>query len=259
MDAVATKLRIWSLLSALLFVPATMAQQPLRLCTLEHWPPFVDRSALNGGFAVQVVDEALALANIPFSRHYVPWARAMQETRTGNCDVISELYFDPNRKDWADFSDAYGDLSMTLFAREDRNVSYQQLSDLKAYRIGLLRGANISPEFHRTDGLQLVPLNSVKQGLQLVYSGRLDAFVTGEKAIRFAMYQLQPQLTDIYRVLQPVRPTIHTNELFLGFNKRRAENREWRQRFNKALKQLKASGRYDEILREQHLALSASQ
>ena len=250
--------------SLLLFLIASISfnlaaeQKPLRICTLTHWPPFVDRSALNGGFAVQVVDEVLVAANIPFSRHYYPWARAVQEMQSGNCDAISELYFDPEREHWADFSEAYGDLSMTLFARKDKPVSYQQLSDLKKYRIGLLRGANISPEFHRTENMQLVPLNSVKQGLQLVYSNRLDAFVTGEKAIRFAMYQLQPQLPDIYQVLQPVRPTIHTNELFLGFNKKRPENNAWRKRFNQALQQLKASGRYQQILKEQHLALSAS-
>ena len=248
-------MRYLTVLIALLNLATASAAppKPMQICTLEHWPPFVDQSVLKSGFAVQVVDEALQLAGISFQRNYVPWARAMEETRSGNCDVISELYFDPERKHWADFSDAYGDLSMTLFARSDRNLSYQQLSDLTQYRVGLLRGANISPEFHRTEGMQLVPLKSVKQGLKLVYSGRIDAFVTGEKAIRYAMYKLQNELPEISNVLVPVYPAIHTNELFLGFNKLGGNNQEWRQRFNKALQQLKASGRYQQILQEQHL------
>lgn len=229
-------------------------QPPLRLCTLEHWPPFVDRGALNGGFAVQVVDEALTLAGIPFQRFYFPWARAVEQTKNGDCDAISELYHDPQREQWADFSVRYGDLSMTLFAHRDVALSYKTLADLKRYRIGLLRGANISPQFHRTEGLQLVSVNSVKQGLQLAYSGRIDAFVTGEKAIRFAMYQLQHELPDIAEQLVPVYPALHTNELFLGFNKIRDKNRDWRARFNRAMAELIASGRYQQILQDQHLA-----
>lgn len=225
----------------------------LRLCTLDHWPPFVDRSAMKGGWAVQVVDETLELAGINFQRFYVPWARAVELTQNGDCDAISELYHDPQRELWADFSHRYGELSMTLFTHVDHNLKFDSLSDLTAYRIGLLRGANISPQFHRTEGLQLVPLKSVQQGLKLVYHQRIDGFVTGEKAIRFAMYQLQNQLPDIKTQLKPVAPAIHVNELFLGFNKLRPENTKWRQRFNQALKQLMESGRYHQILEEQHL------
>ncbi|WP_419811946.1 substrate-binding periplasmic protein [Bacterioplanoides sp.] len=231
----------------------TSSDLPLRLCTLDHWPPFVDRSALKGGWAVQVVDEALQLAAIPFQRSYVPWARAVELTQGGRCDAITELYHDPQREHWVHFSDRYGALSMTLFAHAEREVHFSKLADLSKYRIGMLRGANISPEFHRTPNLQLVPLNSVQQGVKLTYHQRIDGFITGEKAIRFAMYQLQPQLPDITTRLKPVKPVIHQNELFVGFNKLRAENREWRQRFNQALKMLINSGRYQQILEEQHL------
>lgn len=232
---------------------AAEADPPLRICTLEHWPPFVDQQAAGGGFAVQVVNEALMMADIVFERTYLPWARAISESQTGSCDAISEFYYKPEREEWADYSDAYGELAMTLFTQKDNPMAYTRLADLSKYKIGLLRGASISPEFHQQQELQLTPLNSVRQGLIMVYSGRLDAFVTGEKAIRIEMHRLTAEYPDMLTRLKAVRPAIHTNQLFLGFNRLRKNNARIRQAFNKGLAQLKASGRYQQILHEQNM------
>jgi len=219
-----------------------MAQaQPIVLCSLDHWPPYVTKADIS----TRIVNRVMNIADIEFVRKPAPWNRALEDTRNGHCDALSEAYLNEDRKKWAIFSESYAPVPMTLFSRKQDNISYQKVSDLHPYQIGMIRGASISTDFHADKALQLTPITDISQGIKMLIGARIDLFVSGEAAIQETLKQLAPSKQGL---ITPIYPPLKLNRLHIAFNRGKPDAYQLAQRFNTALRSFKASEEYRDLL-----------
>lgn len=226
-------------------------EKTVLLCSMDNWPPYAGKDIPGQGYATQIVNEAFQLQGYKVQRRWLPWKRVIVEAKKGvKCNAASEMYFNKQRTEWALYSNPYGEVRMTLFARQSKNISYTTLRDLKPYTIGLVRGTSVSRAFDSAEYLEKVELNGAKQGLRMIYKGRLDLFVTAEMAMRAVINQEKARYSNFGDSLVVVEPELSVSRFHLGFSKTDESNKGRLEDFNIGLAKLYRSGRYQKILAE---------
>lgn len=71
--------------------------QTLRVATLE-WAPYVGSDLPGNGLASRILNEALALNGDKAELVFLPWQRALNETREGRFDALMPAYLSPDRR-----------------------------------------------------------------------------------------------------------------------------------------------------------------
>lgn len=139
-------MKTW-LLSALCISGAATAQPaPLRIATGEL-PPYATAGRPDQGVALQIVRRAFELGGHRVSYHFLPWSRAQQETKAGLWDASA--YWgasDQRRRDFL-LSDTVLVEQWVMVHRRELDFDWQQLEDLKPWRVGVIRDYTYTPAF----------------------------------------------------------------------------------------------------------------
>lgn len=221
---------------------------------MENWHPYVGQSLHEDGYAAQIVDEAFSLQGYKVIRHWMPWKRVVVEAKQGErCNAASEIYLTKERENWLWYSKPYAAVRMVIFAKKSRNFSYKNVADLAIYKIGLIRGTAVSSEFDQANFLNKQEVNTLKQGVEMLYANRLDFFVSAEMGVKNFINNSISHYNKNNEALVVLEPELSTHEFHLGFSKKDKSNIERINAFNIGLNKLKASGRYEAILKEHSL------
>lgn len=246
------KLFAFILLSLSLHINA--AEKTVTLCTLDNWPPYAGQDLPKHGYAVQIVDEAFALQGYQVIRRWLPWKRVVVEAKEGErCNGASEIYHTKEREKWFGYTNSYGAVRMMIFAKKSRNLSYKKIVDLAPYKVGFLRGSAISDEFDQADFLNKTEVNTHKQGLEMLYANRLDLLASEEMSVKSLINKSKSHYNINNDVIEVLEPELNINRFHLGFSKKDKSNIERISAFNIGLDKLKASGRYEAIVKEHGL------
>ena len=142
-----------ALLLLTLLLPCALPAANLRLVG-DSWPPFVDSRLPGNGLAVELVTTALKRAGFDSSFQQVPWSRALYGVRSGDYDIALSAWYEPARSLYGQFSRAYLSNRIRLLQRKGRGIEFSRLSDLRPYRIAVVRDYAYAPEFDRDSRLQ---------------------------------------------------------------------------------------------------------
>ncbi|GGE47139.1 ABC transporter [Halopseudomonas oceani] len=157
----------------------------IELSSLE-WPPYSGADLPGQGSLSELLRRALASQDTPLLIHFQPWSRAIRSATT-EPDIVGYFprYFADDQL--CLYSDSIGTSRVGLATRSDLSVSWDQLEDLRTYRIGVVRGYRNVPEFDAlvADGTLKVKeaANDQLNLLKLVY-GRLDLAVIDEQVMQ---------------------------------------------------------------------------
>mgnify|MGYP000503449844 FL=1 len=246
--------KLFALMLLSLSLHINAADKTVSLCTMENWHPYVGQSLPNNGYAAQIVDEAFALQGYKVIRHWMPWKRVVVEAKQGErCNAASEIYHTKKRENWLKYSNPYAAARMVIFTKKNRNFSFENITDLATYKIGLIRGTAISAEFDQASFLNKKEVNTLKQGMEMLYANRLDFYVTAEMSAKYFINNSNSHYNKNNEALVALEPELNIHQLHLGFSIKNKGNIVRMNAFNLGLDRLKASGRYDAILREHGL------
>ncbi len=142
---------------------------------------------------------------------------------------------------------------MVIFTKKNRNFSFENITDLATYKIGLIRGTAISAEFDQASFLNKKEVNTLKQGMEMLYANRLDFYVTAEMSAKYFINNSNSHYNKNNEALVALEPELNVHQFHLGFSIKDKANIVRMNAFNFGLDRLKASGRYDAILREHGL------
>lgn len=171
-----------ALLLLTLLLPCALPAANLRLVG-DSWPPFVDSRLPGNGLAVELVTTALKRAGFDSSFQQVPWSRALHGVRSGDYDIALSAWYEPARSLYGQFSRAYLSNRIRLLQRKGRGIEFSRLSDLRPYRIAVVRDYAYAPEFDRDSRLQKVNVTSFANAARMLEAGRVDLAVEDELAL----------------------------------------------------------------------------
>jgi diguanylate cyclase (GGDEF)-like protein/PAS domain S-box-containing protein len=122
-------------------VPVWVGAAPLRVVTTDNYPPYVVRNAGGEleGYTVDIWRLWQQKTGIPVELTGTSWARAQQQILSGKADVIDMIFKTPARTPLYDFSPAFADINVAIYA--DASITgLHDIQSLAGFVIGVEEG-----------------------------------------------------------------------------------------------------------------------
>lgn len=226
---------VWTLCFSL---PAHADPPLIKLATL-NWQPYVGEELDGGGFTTEIVRLAFEKAGYRTEMTSMPWVRVLAEVKKGAFDAMYPAYYSDSRsKDYA-LSTSIANSPLVLCKRSDRVLIYRSLEDLRPYIVGVVRGYVNTAAFDAADFITKKIVNSDKQNLLKVLTGRIDLAVID---MYTAQHIIDTSIPQARGKLDFMMPPLDVKPLYVGFSKAHPGHHKRLEAFNQALNEMKRSG-----------------
>jgi len=224
------------------------AAETIRI-TNGEWQPFLSKDAPHYGFASHIVTEAFALVGVEVEYGFFPWKRSFKLAKEGTWDGSVVWVDSDERREHFLYSDAVVPSKMAFFHLKGSDFDWNSYEDLRGIRIGGTLEYAYSEEFDAAEKAGIIKTNrapSDEIGLKKLLKGRIEAF-PGEVMVTYA--QIRDTFSQKEAALFTHHPkAINEDPMHLLLSKKVAESEAMLELFNNGLRQLVASGRYDQII-----------
>jgi len=234
-------------LVGLLLLAHNACAQKLRLVA-DGWPPFTDSTLVNGGLATDIVSTALARAGYATEFEQVPWARAMLGISEGRYDVLVNAWYAEDRTQIGQFSAEYLLNRVRFIKRKEEPIEFDNLEQLHAYPIAVVRGYAYSKDFDEDQQMQKVPVHSFAMAVRMLAAERVKLTLEDEYVARYYLARESPKVRNAVEFLP--KP-LSENSLHILVSLKNPEHEQIVAGFDKAIAAMKADGSYARLL-EQH-------
>ena len=229
-------------------VAAAQTSETIRI-TNGEWQPFLSKDVPHYGFASHIVTEAFALVGVEVEYGFFPWSRAMKLAREGMWDGTAVWGTSEERLQQFHFSDAVVPTTYVFFHLKTTPFDWDDYDDLGDLKIGGTVEYSYSYAFKAAEAagiFRTIRGRSDEVSLKNLLKGRIDVF-PGEVMVTYE------QIRDTFSEQEAALFTHHAKPivdkpLFVLLNKGVPGNEHMHDLFNEGLKQLKESGRYDQII-----------
>ena len=139
------------------------------------WEPFFSANLPQGGVITEIATAAFEREGHQASIEWYPWVRALKLVEYGSADVVMGAYYSDERAQNYLYSDPIYDIEVGLMALSELGVDhYQELQDLKQYRIGTMRGWVYTDEFDNADFLDKRLIVNQVAAVRMLFANRID-------------------------------------------------------------------------------------
>ena len=162
--------------------------------------------------------------------------------------IVASMSITPKRREQVDFSDKYKDVISSFVAKKG-TITDTSVDGMKGKRIGVQRGSS-QHQWLQATGYEktatLVLYDTTQQPELDLVSGRVDAII-GNKATYFTGFFKRPEAKDYDFVGPPLKGGVLGDGAAIAVRK---GDDALRERFNKALAEIRADGTYDRITKK---------
>ncbi|MBN1969769.1 MAG: transporter substrate-binding domain-containing protein [Candidatus Delongbacteria bacterium] len=210
------------------------------------WEPFTSSRDENGKLLELIVNEVFKNAGIDVEYLYYPWKRSYELVKSGKADATFPWMKTEERLKEVIYPNESILLEKSVFFHlKSTNFSFTNDADLKKYKFGGTLGYSLVG-YLKDKGLEVDEVGNEILNFKKLLANRIDVYPTSF----IVGYNL------INREFPPEQAALFTNspniisedEYFLVFSKSSENGKSLSEKFDKGLKMLKESGRYDEIM-----------
>ena len=231
-----------------LIVNSTWAEETIRISTLEY-APWTGKNLKDNGFVNHVITEAFKRKGYTVKYSYLPWQRALTETKNGKYSALSYVYWSKNREKEFFLSDPISEEKIVLFHLKTKPLKdWKTLDDLKDYQFGATRGYTYTKEFWEAAAskrLKVDVADSDIQNFKKLLAGRIDIFpsglVNGYSILKKEFNQ------SISRLISFDPKPLSQTTGHLAFTRNRKDSENLLRIFNQGLAELKKEGLFDKL------------
>lgn len=233
-----------------LFGQATAPADTVTISSGE-WSPYTSRHLPGGGLLSQIVSEAFTLEGIDVKYSYHPWSETMTLAMEGIADATIGWVYSAEREQVFWYSIPLAQSITSIFHRANRELTGRSIEDLYGLKMGIINGYHYSGQFAKAEKsghITVFRFASDQQILRELLKGNIDIFIADKLVVQRIMQRF---LTASEIAAISIRSSILEPEpLYLLFNRESEGAQTKLKSFNRGLKKLKASGRYDKLLQE---------
>lgn len=229
----------------LIITPYCMASETVRI-TNGEWPPYLSKQLKHYGVASHIVESAFKKVGVTVEYGFFPWKRALIQAQRGYWDGSVIWAITEEREKYFYFSDTVANDVNVFFHLKNKPINWHKYSDLKDMIIGGTISYYYGKEFTKNEKSGTIYVErSVKDetGFKKLLSKRIDLFVCNIDVGYNLIYKMYPIGTASLFTNHP-RP-VRESPLTLLLSKKLKKNKALMKRFNKGLKQLKDSGKFE--------------
>ena len=211
----------------------------------DPWPPFLDPNRPNKGIVVEIATAAYATQGYELEMSFVPWARAIAGVRSASSDLLLGTWFTKERTEYLMYSEPYLDNAIKFIKKKGDDFEYSDVESLTGKSVGIVRGYGYGDEFSNAENFKKPEAKNLIINIRKLVAGRINLAIEDELVARSIMAKEDPELLD---QVEFSKVDYSTNALHVTSGLANAKHKELIEAFNKGLAEIKASGKYAEIL-----------
>ena len=226
------------------------AEEIVHIAT-DEWPPYQSQHLQNYGVISELISEAFQQEGIKVQWHWLPWSRALVETKLGKWDGVSLSLKNKEREKDFFFPSPIFIEQRYFFHRKDSTFDWNTLSDLKQFKIVAIIGYNYGKLFEDAEKMKVinvVRVPTIDQALGMIARGRADIFpelkLTGYFEIRRKLSK------DDAQQLTHHPKNFDSTAYYLIFPKIKPNSKPLMEQFESGFSALKKSGKIDQYRAE---------
>lgn len=143
-----------------------------------NYPPyeFLDPNGQPAGFNIDIFRAVCEILNLKYEIHLGPWNHVRQQLENGEIDLITGMYFSPERDKKLDFSTPHIIVSQSLFVKKGSKIAL--LEDLSGKEVVVQKG-DIMDDFIQSQGRSITVITVPDQvdALRLLSEGKHDCAI----------------------------------------------------------------------------------
>ncbi len=225
-------------------------QKIVRLATI-NWEPYTGENLPGHGFFSELVTESFARVGYRVQFYYLPWARALEETKKGLFDGLMNAYWKKDRVEFLHYPDVVWKVREEFIALKDNPISFDgTLASLKGYEIGVLRKSAQAEEIEAA-GVKTWALSDQVRNVKKLLAGRIDAMIIPRAIFFYHLERVAPQFDPAQ--IKILEPSYKIYDMYVVFSKQKPNYAQLTNNFNRGLSLIKADRIYQKILHKHHV------
>ena len=229
-----------------------LSAKELHLATTD-WSPYFSKELPENGYFSALVREAAKRSGVKLNISFIPWKRALKDSKKGVIDGLHGAYYSEERTHFYWFSAPIAVVRAAIFKRESaKNIpsKYNTLQELKDYSIGVGRGYKIADEFDAASYLKKYEANNHIFSMKMLAKNRVELVADAYEAIMFELKN-NPEIKTFNMKLVALKPYLSENNLHITISKRSKNfDKKFLDKFNQSLESMKKDGTYDKIMNQ---------
>ncbi len=240
-------LSVCFLLSASVLSPPASAQKKIITLATDKWEPFYGPDIKNQGYFIEITKEAFKRKGYDCKIEFVPWKRAFETAKRGQFDGVLGIFYKEKRTAFFEYSIPISESRMVFWAKKDRRISYNSLSDLKPFKIGYVYGYFYNTAFEEADYLTKIKAYNTEVNIKLLIQGKLDLIIASDKVV---YYLLQNKFGKMAGSVKPLNKPLAVNRLHIVISKRIDNSLLIIENFNRGIDEIKRDGTFEKIMKK---------
>lgn len=210
------------------------------------YPPYIFKEGPKKGFCIDIVDAVCKEMGYTPEYTFYPWSRAEFVTENGEVWAVFPYFYTEERAKKYNFSDVFLTTKTKLFYYGDKfkKFSFRKLTDLKKVKVGGAQGYWYIEEFKKA-GITLDISTGEDQAIKKLHAGRIELLPLDELS---GWNYIESLFPDDKTKFGTLKKEIKIGEARVMVSKKYPKTNKILKDFNKALKKVMRSGKYDKIL-----------
>ncbi|WP_419904996.1 substrate-binding periplasmic protein [Kiloniella sp.] len=236
--------------AVLLISSKSIADETITLTTGEY-PPYNSESIQHNGLVPRIVTEAFRTQGVQVKYAFFPWSRAYELSKRGDYDGSAQWFYSDERAEYHYYSDVIMEETMVWFHLKDTSFNWDDLSDLKPYKIGAMKGYTYTDEFYDLidqGELNVDFSNRIEIPYQKLLKNRIEVFPeTLDIGLHVLRKNYPAETADLFTYHPKPLVKANTHLIFPIIN---PQSRRLLALFNRGLSLIKQNGLYEKIFLE---------
>jgi polar amino acid transport system substrate-binding protein len=235
---------VFFLILTLFYSASCFAGKRFTFVTVD-FPPYYGDELPNKGWVSEVATAALkARGYDEVEIRFIPWIKALEDTQAGYYDALLGAYRTRDRQELYYFSAPIGRVSTGFFKRKDVDISFNELQELKDYKIGVVKGYATSIEFDAADYLNKIEVDELEDGLKKLYHGEIHLMADSEAV---GEYQLSKMAPEFASQIEFIKPYLSMNNIYVAISKKATNSFQKLIDFNQGFRVIYFNGSFRKI------------
>lgn len=227
----------------------TEPQRPLLVAVYE-WAPYSGEDLPHGGFAVEFLLHALKENGYEAAIAYVPFARAIRNTRQGVYDIIPGIWYTAERNQDLNYTHPITENKLVIISHRDTGLDFKTLEDLRGMTVGIARDYAYPDSFMSAESFAREPAKSLRQNLRKLMFKRIAATIGDKFVAQYNANQMFKEAADLFHYSDTV---VESKDYHVVVSRKFPFHDKLVRQLNKTFRDLREDGTYERILKR-HLS-----
>lgn len=238
------KLWFCSLLTVVLGLSNVAGAETWSVWSQDDYAPYnYTEAGKRTGIDTEIVEAVLAKINVTPDHQAVPWNRVINAIDTGEADLVYQLAPKPERfANYLMIGPFRAGKWVFAVPSSSTIADFTTLEDLKGKAIGVVNNFAYPEDFMKADYLTKQASNDNLALLRQLNGGRIELVIGDYLALA-----VQAKKEGIAQNIKFLPTPLQVADRYIGFPKSKQDKAD---RFKKALDELKAEGKVDEIIKK---------